>query len=67
MVKRTETEIMVDIRRVYGDLSPENLACDGELPLYLIRQRYAKLNRTLAKLEKELGRTVDESEVYGIF
>jgi hypothetical protein len=33
-----------------GDLSPENLTCDGELPRSQVRERYAFLNRCAEEL-----------------
>jgi hypothetical protein len=62
--KRSEAEIMKDILDVYCGLSPENLSCDGELPISQVRRRYAALNRQLRSLEAELGRRVSESEAY---
>ena len=45
-------------------LSPENLCCDGELPKYLVKQKYAKLMKQWKALEKKVGRPVSELEVY---
>lgn len=64
--KRTEAEIMVDIRGVYCMLSPENLSCDGECSRSETTRRAAALNRRLRELEAELGRRVSESEAYGL-
>jgi hypothetical protein len=33
-------------------LSPENLSCDGELPMSTVRARYAQLTRVAAQLKK---------------
>jgi hypothetical protein len=33
-------------------LSPENLSCDGELPMSQVRARYAQLTRVAAQLQK---------------
>lgn len=38
---------MIDCR-----LSPENLSCDGELPISQVRARYAKLTKVAAQLQK---------------
>lgn len=62
--KRPEAEIMDDILMVYGQLSPENLSCDGELPRRLVQRRYADLQRQLRALETEMGRKVTEGEAY---
>lgn len=48
-----------------GDLSPENLTCDGELPNTEVDIKYRKLMKGWMKLEKELGRTITEVEVWG--
>ena len=34
-----------------GDLSPENLTCDGELPASQVRQRHAFLTRCAQELQ----------------
>jgi hypothetical protein len=61
---RTEAAILKDILGVYGNLSPENLSCDGELSRTRVRQRAAQLNRQLRQLFQEIGRTVSEDEAY---
>jgi hypothetical protein len=35
-----------------SDLSPENLSCDGELPMSTVRARYTQLTRAAAQLQK---------------
>lgn len=62
--KRSEKEILKDLLGVFCSLSPENLTCDGELPRSEVNRRSAKLNAEKRKLFAELGREVDESEVY---
>ena len=62
--KRTKDEIMQDLLEVFCGLSPENLTCDGECSNTEVVERSRKLFTRLAVLEKELGRKVDESEVY---
>lgn len=37
---------------IEGDLSPENLTCDGELPSHRVRERSRTLNAALAELSK---------------
>ena len=64
MAKRTEDEIMADLLDVFCGLSPENLSADGMNSDTTIRKISARLFKELAVLEKELGRKVDESEVY---
>jgi hypothetical protein len=62
--KRTEAEIMRDLLDVFCGLSPENLTCDGEASNAHVVATSKKLFKRLAELETELGRKVDESEVY---
>lgn len=61
---RSEKEIMKDILTVYAQLSPENLSCDGELPMAQVRKRHRALTGKLHTLFAELGREVDEVEAY---
>ena len=37
---------------IEGDLSPENLCCDGEAPMAYIRKRSAMLHQARAELSK---------------
>ena len=64
MQKRSEKELMKAIRDIYCQLSPENLSCDGELPMAQVRRREAALNRELRECFRELGLTVSETEAY---
>lgn len=59
---RTEDEIMADFSAAYNGLSPENLCCDGELPMHAVSRKRALLNRWLRELTTELGRGVSENE-----
>jgi hypothetical protein len=45
-------------------LSPENLFCDGERPRAEARRVERSLKARWAKLEAEVGRKVDEGEVW---
>lgn len=65
--KRDEDDILDDIDRVYGNLSPENLTCDGECSRSEVARRSAAYNRALRALFKELGREVTEEECYERF
>jgi hypothetical protein len=56
--------ILEAIAGVYGNLSPENLTCDGELSQTQVRQRYAELQRKLRGLCMALGREVTEDQIY---
>jgi hypothetical protein len=60
--RRPEAEIMSDIVGCYGQLSPENLSCDGELSMSQQRRKAAEINRRLRDLQTELGRSVSEDE-----
>ena len=50
--------------RLACNLSPENLSCDGELPMAQVRKRRASLNREWKSLEQTVGRFVSEDEVW---
>jgi hypothetical protein len=63
-MKRTEAQILEDIKNVYCGLSPENLHCDGEASKSYVRQKYTQLTRQLKQLFKELGREVEEYEAF---
>lgn len=56
--------ILEAIHAVYGELSPENLTCDGELSPTRVRQRRAVLERKLKGLQSALGRQVSEIAVW---
>lgn len=64
---RPEGEVLSDICRCYGGLSPENLHCDGEASMAHVRRTSARLNRELRALFVELGRKVDECEAYRLY
>jgi hypothetical protein len=57
-------EMKREFSRLAGELSPENLHCDGELPLHLVRQKKRKLDAEWVKLEQQVGRKVTEDEVF---
>lgn len=50
--------------RLAGDLSPENLCCDGELPRAQVAIKARHLNACWSELESIYGRKVDEGEVW---
>jgi len=62
--KRTEAEILNELRSVENGLSPENLCCDGEASATHVRQMSAKLNAEKRALIAELGRTPTLAELY---
>lgn len=59
-----EQSILETINLIYNALSPENISCDGEIPLSVVQSRRAKYNRQLRGLFQALGREVDESTAY---
>lgn len=52
------------ISAIYGDLSPENLTMDGEASPAHVRQTRTKLETQLYHLQKALGYTVSEEQIY---
>jgi hypothetical protein len=51
-------------RKVYGDLSPENLTCDGELSGAQVARRKRELDDALERCFIKLGRRMTEEEAY---
>lgn len=56
--------LIAAINCIYGDLSPENLSCDGELSRAQVQAKYTRLQRALKGCFMALGREVGESEAY---
>jgi hypothetical protein len=56
--------IMEAILSVYGELSPENLTCDGEASRQHVRAKSIELNRKLKYLIAAIGQDVSESDAY---
>lgn len=52
--------VLEAIYATYMELSPENLSCDGELPVHVVNAKRSKLNARLTYLFKALGREVGE-------
>jgi hypothetical protein len=52
------------LSRVFSQLSPENLTCDGELAPSRVRQRKAALDKQWAALEEEHGSKVTEDQAW---
>ena len=52
------------LNRIYGNLSPENLTCDGEAPMWRVRQVKAELDRKLRAVFVLIGQELDEVEAY---
>ena len=61
-------ELTKEIKEKFVDLacqlSPENLTCDGELPKAESNRRFRNLNAEWRGLERQIGRVVDEGEVW---
>lgn len=68
MSARVETELSDEIKRAFLNLacrlSPENLACDGEISACEVGKRRRAILREWTALEKKAGRAVSESEVW---
>lgn len=60
----TEQKIMERFVRLLGDLSPENLSCDGELSRAQINRKLLLIKKEWKELEKELGKKMTEDDVY---
>lgn len=57
-------EIFNEFRRLVCELSPENLYCDGEISQSQAQVKYKNLMREWLALEKKLGRSVSEDEIW---
>jgi len=64
MTAQAETTLMEEISRVYSELSPENLSCDGEVSRAVARRRYRQLRGRLERLFLAVGRRVSEDEAW---
>ncbi len=65
-MKRTDAAILADLQRVEGDLSPENLTHDGELPASQVKRRRLALMNERGRLVAELGRDPTLQEIWNI-
>lgn len=63
--KRSESEIIADLRRVESFLSPENLFCDGERSRTAARRVERRLLAERKRLIAELGRVPTCEELWG--
>jgi len=63
--KRNDDAILADLRRVEGELSPENLTCDGELSRTAVKRKASRLNAERRRLVRELGREPTSQELWG--
>ena len=63
--KRSDAEIIAELRDIEGRLSPENLFMDGERSRTAARREERKLNTVRARLIRELGREPALGELWG--
>lgn len=60
---KTEQEVMLYFEQLVGELSPENLTCDGELSRSMVQAKLRNIRGAWKELEKIIGRKVTEDEV----
>ncbi len=48
-------------------LSPENLHCDGEISPAEAKTKYHRLMKQWRQLESQVGRSVSEEEIWGLY
>ena len=58
----TEDELMKELDRLCGELSPENLSCDGEISRTAMMIKAREIRAEWKEIEKKLGRKVSEEE-----
>jgi len=58
----TEKELMDALGVLCGELSPENLSCDGELSRTAINAKLREIRGEWREIENKLGRKVSEEE-----
>jgi hypothetical protein len=66
MTKRTDQQILNDLRSIENALSPENLHCDGEISRSAAMTKQRKLMAQQKALHRELGRVPSDRELYGL-
>lgn len=64
MKKKSKAELMEELRGIECDLSPENLACDGEASAAWVRQQGARLHKARANVIKQLGYEPSTTEIF---
>lgn len=57
-------DVLQQFLELAGELSPENLSCDGELSRSRVKQKFTQLKREWARLEKQIGMSVKEDLVW---
>ena len=63
-MSKLSNELLNKFIQVAGDLSPENLTCDGELSPAQVSRKHKELMSEWRELEREAGRKVTEDEVW---
>jgi len=58
----TDEELMKALDVLCGELSPENLSCDGEISRSAMMKKASALRAEWKEVEKKLGRRVSEEE-----
>jgi predicted transcriptional regulator len=64
MSNKLDDEIYKKFMDLANDLSPENLACDGEASQDQIEKEYARIMKSWRSLEVIAGRKVTEDEIW---
>lgn len=59
-------EILAKLRAIENELSPENLACDGEASMAWVMERGDQLQTEKANLIKQLGYAPTDKELFGL-
>jgi len=52
----TRKDVEALLNRIEGELSPENISCDGEADPRWVRQEYQRLTRVQAELQRLLAK-----------
>jgi len=64
MAKLGKEKVMERLLGLAGELSPENLTCDGELTDRAVNSKYRAIMVKWRKYEVMLGKAISESEVW---
>lgn len=62
-IPETEEEVMEYFSRLVSELSPENLACDGEASRSQINAKLKEIRGAWAELEEIIGKSISERDV----
>jgi hypothetical protein len=63
-IEKIDTKILKQFADLASRLEPESLHCDGEISNAEADRKYRRLMREWKKLEKQVGRTVTEQEIW---